>query len=151
MREDPHLCCFVTGGVGVKERTSSPTSSTVRGMQIRYSLINIVPLRRRRRRRRRGVGRRLTNLQRHRFSGERTSSDHTARVSQGSPRFQLGQLPHGEIKTSVEKVALRWTLGSRSSSRPSALDSSFTREQFLRFGQPSSRSSQFCFVFFSTP
>lgn len=40
--------------------TSSPTSSTVRGMQIRYSLINIVPLtRRRRRRRHQGVGRRL--------------------------------------------------------------------------------------------
>lgn len=41
---------------GDNRTPSSPTSSTVRGMQIRYSLINIVPLRRRRQH---GVWRRL--------------------------------------------------------------------------------------------
>lgn len=47
---------FVTGQEGVTRTRSSPTSSTVRGMQIRYSLINIVLLRRRRQH---GVWRRL--------------------------------------------------------------------------------------------
>lgn len=52
------LVCYRRGGCyrGDNRTASSPTSSTVRGMQIRYSLINIVPVRRRQQQ---GVWRRL--------------------------------------------------------------------------------------------